>query len=98
MSLERRLLAKLTDPAEIARVWDMGLRPEVFEDPPLRMVFEFVIDYWLTSQMKVAPTPFVIQTELPGLVLEDDPEAESWWLAEQLMKRYARNQLQETLI
>jgi replicative DNA helicase len=98
MSLESKLLAKLTDPNEIARVWDMGLKAEVFEDPICQYVYGFITDYWLSSQMKVAPTPFVIEEEVPGFKLEDDTDTESWWLVEKLTERYARNGLHDMMI
>lgn len=98
MSLESKLLSKLTDVTEIAQAWDRGLRPDVFEDPPLRYAYEFIIEYWQTSQMKIAPSRYVIETEIPGIRLEDDPEAEGWWLADKLIERYSRNAMQELLI
>lgn len=98
MSLESKLISKLTSADEIALVWDKGLRPDVFEEPPMRYAFEFIIDYWQTSQMKAAPTSFVIQEEIPGIKVDDDPEAEGWWLADKLMERYARNAGNEILI
>jgi replicative DNA helicase len=98
MSLESKLLAKLGDPAEMASVWDRGLRADVFEEPMMRLAYEFIVDYWQTSQMKAVPTPYVIETEIPGLRLEDDPEVESWWLADKLRERYAKNAGQELLI
>ena len=96
--IERRLLSKLLDPKEIATVWEYGLRPEVFEDPPSRFAYEFIVDYWLTSQMQTAPTKLVIETEVPGLTLHDHVEEEGWWLAKALMERFTRNSLQETVV
>lgn len=98
MSLESKLISKLTDAEEVALIWDRGLRPDVFEEPPMRYAFEFIIDYWQTSQMKAAPTPFVIEEQIPGLTLENDPDAESWWLADKLIERYAKNAGNEILI
>lgn len=95
MSLEHKLISSLIDPAEMTRIYDMGLKPEVFEDPLNRYVYQFVIDYWLSSQMTAVPTQLAIETERPGFRLELGVEEESWWLAEQLMKRFASNGIQE---
>lgn len=97
MSLEKKLLARLTDPAAIAEVWDMGVRAEVFEEPLYSAVFTFVIDYWLGSQMLAAPTPFALATEFPGYTTTEDAEEETGWLAHKLQQRHITNQLQYML-
>jgi len=96
-SLERKLLAHLTDPAEITKIWDQGLRAEVFEEPVCRAVFTFTINYWLNTQMQSAPTAYVIEHELPGFRFETDVEEDPVWLAEALQRRFVTNQLQEML-
>jgi len=96
--IERQLLSKLIDPHQISVVWDLGLRAEVFEDAPSRYAYQFIVDYWLTSQMKDAPTKFAVETEVPGLTLADHVEEASWWLAQKLMDRYARNAVQQTVL
>jgi len=96
--LERRLVSCLTgDPAAVARVWNDGLRPEVFEVPLYRRAFELVVQYWLDSGMESAPTRFVLESELPGLQLDDDVEEAPFWLADQLKRRFSKNRLQEIL-
>ncbi|OBY33499.1 DnaB-like helicase C-terminal domain-containing protein [Mycolicibacter kumamotonensis] len=95
--IERRLLSCLTDPAEIARVYDSGLRPEAFEEPITRAAYAFTIEYWLDSQMKMAPTPFVIEQEFPGFALLPDVEESPLWLAESLQRSCAVNDAQEML-
>ena len=62
---ERKVLAKMTELAEISRVWEMGLRQEAFEDPINRFAFAFMTDYWLDSQMQHAPTWVVMEAEPP---------------------------------
>lgn len=97
MSIERKLLSCLTDPDEIAKVWEAGLSSEVFEEPIYRAAYDFVIAYWLDNQMAKAPTAFVIEHELPGLKLDTDVEESVTWLADKLQQRYVTNQLQEML-
>ncbi len=97
MSLDRRLLFHLTDPHNIAAVWEMGLREEAFEDPLSRAVYRFVIEYWLKAQMKQAPTVGVISTEFPGLAIDGDADESVTWLAEKLIQRLATNFLQDIL-
>ena len=96
MSLEIKLISALVDdPEAIAKVWRVGLCAEVFEEPLSRYVYEFVIDYWLDSGKKTAPTAYAIETERPGFKVLADVEEEAWWLAERLRKRSATNNVQE---
>jgi replicative DNA helicase len=97
MSLERKLLAKLTDPREIDKVWNMGLRAEAFEEPLANRVYEFMLEYWRTSQMTAAPTPMVIETQHPGFKLEPGVEETADWLAEALMTRFIVNRIQKII-
>lgn len=92
---ERKLLAKMTELAEISRVWEMGVRHEVFEDPINRFAFVFMVDYWLDSQMQHAPTWVVMETEFPQLQLDPVVEETTDWLIDRLKHRYATNRLQD---
>lgn len=94
---ERKILAKMTDLAEISRVWEMGLRQEVFEDPINRFAFTFMTDYWLSAQMRHAPTWVVMETEFPQLHLEHHVEETTDWLIDRLKHRYATNRLQDVM-
>lgn len=95
MTLERRLLATLLEPANIERVHDMGLAPKVFEEPLAAAVLEFVFAYWYETQMQTGPTKLAMETQFPGFILEIPPDLEdAGWLAEVLMKRYATNGVQ----
>lgn len=94
---ERKLLSKMTELAEISRIWEMGIRQEVFEDPINRFAFTFMIDYWLSAQMQHAPTWVVMETEYPQLALDNHVEETTDWLIGQLKKRYAVNRLQDVL-
>jgi hypothetical protein len=96
MSLERGLLSCLVDdPKAIAEVWDMGLRGEAFEEPGTGLLYEFVIDYWRTSQMQSAPSAFAIETERPGFKVDPEARDEPWWYAQELMERFAANRVQQ---
>ena len=97
MSLEKKLLARLTDPAAIAEVWDFGVRAEVFEEPLYSAIFNFITDYWLQSQRKAAPTPFALAQEFPGYTPTDDAEETTDWLAHKLKQRHVTNRLQDML-
>lgn len=97
MSLDRRLLFHLTDPANVNTVWDMGVRSDVFEDPLSRAAYGFITDYWLSTQMEKSPTTLVLGMEFPGLTLDGDTEESVVWLAETIMRRFATNQLQDML-
>jgi replicative DNA helicase len=97
-SLEQKVLAYMTDATQIGRAWDMGLRVEAFEDPMCRAIYAFTVGYWLDNQMQAAPTPFIIEHELPGFKLETQVEESLTWLVESLQKRYVTNQLQEMIL
>ncbi len=71
---------------------DPYLRPEAFEDPFNAHVFEFITEYWLESEMKVAPTAYAIETARPGFKAATDVEEQAWWLAEELKTRFTINQ------
>lgn len=96
---ERKLLSLMTDPDSILRVWEMGIRQEVFEDPVNRFAFGFMTDYWLNSQMRQPPTVLVMRTEFPALQIEDHDQVEETvdWLIERLRHRYSLNRLQDVL-
>ena len=96
-TIERKLLSKMTSLTEINRVWEMGVRQEVFEDPLNRFVFVFMIDYWLNSQMQHAPTWVVMESEYPQVRLESEVEESTEWLVNWLQKRYAAAEVQELL-
>lgn len=91
---ERKLLAKMTTPDGIAAVWDQGLRPEVFEDPVNRFVFEFMTDYWLNSRMQSPPTLEVMATEYPQVQLDPAALETTDWLISWLQRHYAARQAQ----
>ena len=98
MSLDRKILAHLVKPENIAEVYDLGLRPEVFEEPLARLVYEFVIQYWQSSSLTAAPTSFVLETQFPGFrVAEYDAEESVPWLVQKLQERYATNRLQDMM-
>lgn len=98
MSLESKVLAYMTDADQIAKAWDMGLRVEAFEDPMCRAIYAFTVGYWLDNQMQAAPTPFIIEHELPGFKLETQVEESLTWLVESLQRRYVSNQLQAMVL
>lgn len=95
--IERKLLSLMTEQANIAAVWDMGLQPTAFEEPINRLVFEWMIDYWQRAQMKHAPTWMVMETEFPSVRLEPEVEETVDWIVEHLQVRYQINQGQRAI-
>lgn len=93
--VERKLLSKMTSLEEIRRVYDMGLREEVFEDPYHRLMFTFMMDYWQKAQMQQAPTWIVMEAEYPSIPLEDNVEETTAWCVEWLQKRFKKNRIQD---
>ena len=96
--LERKILSKLTRPAEIGRVWELGLRAEVFVEPIHRAVYEWMVDYWLDSHMQAAPTWVVMQHEFPSIPLDEHVEESTGWLVDNLKRRFAANRAQTLML
>lgn len=93
-SHERKLLAKMTDSREIARIWEMGIRREVFEDPVNGFAFQFMVDYWTDAQMQSAPTLAVMEAEYPQLPLPAEVDETTDWLVEWMKNRYSSRRVQ----
>lgn len=93
-SHERKLLRKMTELHEINRIWDMGIRREVFEDPINGFAFQFMIEYWKDAQMQSAPTLAVMEAEFPQLQLPVETDETTDWLVEWMKHRYSSRQVQ----
>lgn len=93
-SHERKLLVKMTDSREITRIWEMGIRREVFEDPINGYAFQFMVDYWKDAQMRTAPTRAVLEAEFPQLPLPVEVEETTDWLVDWMKHRYSSRQVQ----
>ncbi|ACH62156.1 DnaB-like dsDNA helicase [Mycobacterium phage Myrna] len=97
--LESKMIGKMIgDHKVIDRLWGMGLRETVFEDPINRVIFEWIVDYWQKASMQLAPTWVVMETEFPGQRFEHDVEESTEWLVSALQRRYTLNQAQEILL
>ncbi|ASZ74736.1 dsDNA helicase [Mycobacterium phage Phabba] len=97
--LERKMIGKMVgDHKAIDRLWGMGMRSSVFEDPINRVIFEWVIEYWQNASMQLAPTWVVLEHEFPGQQFEHDVEESTEWLVSALQRRYTLNQAQEILL
>lgn len=95
--VEHKLLSLMTSVEEVQKVYDLGLRPEAFEDPVTRLMFEFMMDYWTKSQMKAAPTWVVMEIEYPGEPLDVEVEETTQWCCEWLQERFIRNRTQDII-
>ena len=96
-NVEKSLLARLTDTAQMARAWDLGLREEVFEEPIHRAIYVWMVGYWLDSHMELAPSWTVMDTEFPSVELDRDVAESTEWLVEKIKQRYMVNQAQRIL-
>jgi replicative DNA helicase len=95
--IERRLLARLTTPEDISLAYDSGTRSVQFEEPLASAVFSFILNYWQNSQMKSAPTDWVLKQEFPGYQPLEGATEETEYLAESLKAKYLANQVQDLL-
>lgn len=100
--IELKALAWTTVLEDLAHMYDTGLRPEAFEDPIHQAAFSYAINFWRQSQMKFAPTLQVFSDQFPGLtgkipnvLVVEEP---SWYLADQLQNRYARNNVEAIML
>jgi replicative DNA helicase len=92
--IERKLLSRLSSAQEVTRVWEQGLRQEVFEQPVYEAMFNHIVSYWHENDMGMVPTKFVLEYEFPGYPLDDEVEESTLWLVDALKRRYATNNLQ----
>lgn len=93
--LETKLLAKLRTPEAVGECWDVGVRPDLFEEPLYQAVFNCIVEYWRKSQMTAVPTEWVLSQEYPGFTQAPEGEETTAYLADLLRRRYVTNQLQE---
>ena len=94
---ERSLMGHLTDPQALTEIFELGLRPDVFEDRICESAFSFSMKYWFESGMERAPTVMVLEREFPGLRVDADPQESVSWLVGDLQKRFVSNCLQDML-
>ena len=71
---ERKLLSSLNTSEAMTRVWELGLRAEVFQEPVSEAIFGFILDYWYSEQMQKVPTRDVLEYQFPGVELYDTVE------------------------
>ena len=95
--LEHRMVAKLTDAEEIARVYELGLQAEVFETDLYRSAFTWAINYWLNTGMTRAPTWVAIAVDFPQIKPLYDIEESTEWLVDALKQRFKINVVQEIM-
>lgn len=94
--LERKLLARLTAPEELAECYEAGVRGEHFEEPLYQAIWTFMVAYWQDSQCASVPTAWALKEEFPTYTPVDAPE-ETGYLAEKLRERYLANGMQEIM-
>lgn len=94
---ERKMLSCLTTSGTMTQAWELGLRPEVFEEPVNQALYSFIMDYWYSEQMQKVPTQDILLYEFPGVTFHSTVEESITYLVEVLQRRYATNQLQEMI-
>ena len=93
--LEVKLLSKLVTPEAVAEVYDAGVRAELFEDPLLEGIFNFIVEYWRSAQMTAVPTPWAISQKYAGFTQAQEAEETTGYLSGLMRQRFVTNQLQE---
>ena len=96
--LERKLIARLVDPQDMAQAWDMGLRNVVFEEPINEAMFNHIVDYWQESRTETTPTRVVLSHDFPGLHIPEQVDETLPWLIHTLQNRYVENRAQQIMI
>lgn len=95
MDLEKSTLVLLTDPGKFRKAWQLGVRPELFEEAIHERAFSFMQEYWFTSGMEKTPTREALITEFPALQLQDSVEESLDWLVDKLKERFVKNHIQD---
>lgn len=95
--LEHKLLAKMLDPREIQRIHDLGLREPAFEDLTCRAAFGWMVEYWETNSMILAPTDVVMKYEFPALELPEEVDEATEWIVSALQQRHITNRVQAAM-
>ncbi|QZE10500.1 DnaB-like dsDNA helicase [Mycobacterium phage ScoobyDoobyDoo] len=96
--IERMMISKMVgDHKAINRLWDMGMRSDVFENPINRTVFEWIIEYWQGTAMQQAPTWVVMEHEFPSVKIDHNVEESTEWLVSTLRRRYVTAQADRML-
>lgn len=95
--LESKILSRMTVLDDLTLAHEMGVSPECFETKINQSIFATAIEFWQISSRKFAPTMEVLRAEypagaadLPEPALVTEP---TWWMAQQIMNRYARNSI-----
>ena len=96
-AIERNLLSHMTTQEGISRVWDLGVRFDVFENPTHRFIFEFMIDYWQNAKQQQPPTLEVMQAEYPQVPLDPEPDMAVDWIVSWMQKRYSSQKAQQLI-
>lgn len=94
---EKKLLSKFDDVDEIRHAWDLGLRQQVFENPLHKGMFNWIMDFYNTNAMSLAPTREIMKHEFPVFESDENVEEPTLWLVETLQRRYSTNQAQEIM-
>ncbi len=98
MSIERKLIARLSTPEEMNQAWDLGLRANVFEDPINQAIFNHIVQYWQDAAATAVPTRTVLEHDFPGVHFPEEVEESMHWLINTLQDRYVRNEAQDLMM
>jgi replicative DNA helicase len=98
VSIERKLISKMTSAVEISKIWDSGLRAPVFDDPINRRVFEWMVDYWQGNDQAMAPTWVVMELEFPSIKLDTEVTESTEWMIGHLQQRHTTKQMQRLIL
>jgi replicative DNA helicase len=96
VKLEEPTLSSLLSSENIEKAWDNGLRKDHFLSPVNQGIFNFIQQYWLDSDRKLAPTIDVLLHEFPSLTVVQSEESLDW-LIEKLKQRMKYNAVSEML-
>lgn len=93
--LERRLIFHMCSEEGLAEVLDAKLGANVFEEPVNVALFNHILDY--QQKNGSPPTPFVMETDFPGVALPKHVEESTGWLIGYLRNRCLENEAQDII-
>lgn len=95
-TIENKLLARMTTPADMALVLQSGLSAEAFEDLICRTAFDFMLNFW--HKRGDVPTRQVMAYEFPTLRLPQEVEEQADWIVEKLQNRRVVNGVNDVVL
>lgn len=101
MDLERSFVRHFVKLDSVSKFWDLGVRNSHFFDEGVKELFEYTIDYYTRSELNKTVTRELLEEKFPDWFETNEWPEEEYLpevLVEDLVKKYQRVKVQETLL